>query len=101
MYTKYKVNLIIQLGLDIKDSVQLGLSQNNAPWVHPGSHMWRNHVCCATLRTCILRFADFFTYGFLSSTWPRNAQVHNLLSYLGRYLLLGMEQRTILMMNST
>ena len=59
MYTKYKVNLIIQLGLDIKDSVQLGLSQNNTPWVHPGSHMWRNYVFCATLRTCILRFADF------------------------------------------
>ena len=23
-----------------------------------GSHMYRNHVCCATLRACILRFAD-------------------------------------------
>ena len=36
---QYKVNLVVQLGLDIKDSVQLGLSQNNAPWVLPGSHM--------------------------------------------------------------
>ena len=36
---KNKVNLVVQLGLDIKDSVQLGLSQNNAPWVLPGSHM--------------------------------------------------------------
>ena len=24
MYTKYKVNLVVQLGLDIKDSLQLG-----------------------------------------------------------------------------
>ena len=57
MYTKYNVNLVAQLGLDIKDSVHLGLSQNNAPWVLPGSHMWINHVCFATLRACILRFA--------------------------------------------
>ena len=33
MYTKYKVNLVVLLGLDIKDSVQLGLSQNNATLV--------------------------------------------------------------------
>ena len=39
MYTKNKVDLVVQLGLDIKDSVQLGLSQNNVPWVLPGSHM--------------------------------------------------------------
>ena len=39
MYIKYKVNLVVQLGLNIKDSVQLSLSQNNAPWVLPGSHM--------------------------------------------------------------
>ena len=45
MNTTYKVNLVVQIGLDIKDSVQLGLSQNNTPWAHPGSHMWRNHVC--------------------------------------------------------
>ena len=57
MNTKQKANLVVQLGLDIKDSVQLSLSQNNAPWVLPGSHMWINHVCFATLRACILRFA--------------------------------------------
>ena len=51
-----KVYLVVQLGLGIKDdlkynkvnkpssvhlaySVQLGLSQNNAPWVLPGSHI--------------------------------------------------------------
>ena len=39
MYTKYKVNLVVQLGLGIKDNIQLGLSQNNVPWVLPGSHM--------------------------------------------------------------
>ena len=44
MYIKYKVNLVVQLGLDIKYSVQLGLSQNNAPWVLPGSQMWINHL---------------------------------------------------------
>ena len=58
--TKYKVNLVVQFGLDIKDSVQLSLSQDNAQWVLPGSHMKRNHVCCATHRACILRFADFY-----------------------------------------
>ena len=57
MYTKYNVNLVAQLGLDIKDSVHLGLCQNNAPLVLPGSHMVINHVCFATLRACILHFA--------------------------------------------
>ena len=49
MNTKQKANLVVQLGLDIKDSVQLGLSQNNAPWVLPRSHMKRNHVCWGTV----------------------------------------------------
>jgi hypothetical protein len=39
MYAKYEVNLVVQLGLDIKESVQLGLSQHNAPWVLLG------HTC--------------------------------------------------------
>jgi hypothetical protein len=39
MYKKYKVKLVVQLGLDIIYSVQLGLSQNNAPWVLPWSQM--------------------------------------------------------------
>jgi hypothetical protein len=37
MYAKYKISLVVQLGLDIKDSVQL--AQNNVPWVLPGSHI--------------------------------------------------------------
>ena len=39
MYTKDKVNLVVQLGLDMDDSVQLSLSQNNAQWVLPESNM--------------------------------------------------------------
>ena len=49
-----------QPSVHLANNVQPGLSQNNAPWVLPGSHMWRNHVCCPTLRACILSFADFY-----------------------------------------
>ena len=37
-----KVNKQPSVHLD--NSVQLGLSQNNAPWVLPGSQMWINHL---------------------------------------------------------
>ena len=42
MYTKYKVNLVVQISLGIKERVQLGLSQNNAPW--PMGSSWVTHV---------------------------------------------------------
>jgi hypothetical protein len=64
MYTKYKVNLVVQFGLDIKDSVQFSLSQNNAQ--------------CAMEKSCLLchpqglhiTLCGFFNLNPSKSNWP-------------------------------